>query len=117
MLVAFRSLQPWVQPFAQWCLDAASAYGIRVTVTSTGRDSAKQAELYAAWRAGRSRFPANRPGDSSHEFGMAWDSVVAPGDQRDWNAIRRYAGFEVLDNDIIHAQVPSWRQFKPTSQA
>jgi len=45
----------------------------RLVVTSARRSSAKQAELYARYKAGKSLIPANRPGTSLHEHGLAFD--------------------------------------------
>jgi len=42
-------------------------------VTSALRSSSKQAKLRAAWERGESKIPANRPGTSLHEFGLAFD--------------------------------------------
>jgi len=56
-------------------------------------------------------FPANKPGDSAHNYGFAWDSVVEDRYQAWWDMVRRLAGFEVLPNDLIHAQLTRWRDF------
>jgi len=110
-----------VREYADWCLAIADYYGIPVTVTSGFRSWADQERLYRNYvqcvetgQYGRTpdcRFPANRPGDSAHNFGLAWDSSVPAGWQEAWNYVRRYAGFEVLENDLVHAQVPNWRQY------
>lgn len=106
-----RGLHPDIRDAAQWTLDVASYYGVPVTVTSVYRSWAQQAELRRRWEQGRSRFPANRPGDSAHNHHLAWDSVVDPSVQDWWDHVRRLAGWEVLPNDRIHAQVPSWRDY------
>ena len=99
-----------VREAADWTLAVADHYGVPITVTSGFRSWEDQTRLYNRFRAGNSRFPANRPGDSSHNFGLAFDSTVDPSLQDWWNAVRRYVGFEVLPNDLIHAQVFNWRQ-------
>ena len=96
----------------RWCVDIADYYGIAVTVTSTWRSMEKQAELRAAWEAGLSRWPANRPGESAHNYGLAWDSVVDERHQRLWKRIREFAGWRVPTNDIIHAEIPGWRRYR-----
>jgi len=93
-------------------MSIATYYGLRPYVTSTFRSWQEQTELRAKYERGESRFPANRPGDSAHNYGWAWDSVVPAVDQDLWNEIRRYVGWEVLNNDIIHAQLPDWRQYR-----
>lgn len=108
--MGLAGLQDWVRPYAEWCLTVADFYGVPVTVTSTYRSWAEQAELRKRYEQGRSRWPANRPGDSAHNYGLAWDSTVDPAYQDWWDMVRRRAGFEVLSNDLIHAQVPGWRE-------
>lgn len=121
MAITLRGLHPEVRQYAELAHQWANAYGINPTVTSTFRTWENQVWLRRRFercvREGRfpgpgpCRFPANRPGDSAHNFGLAWDSVVPPDDQPLWNAIRRAVGFRVPDNDQIHAEVPGWRDF------
>jgi len=104
-----RGLDSRVRPYAEWAMDIARYYGIDPTLTSTYRSWEEQTKLRARWERGESRFPANRPGDSAHNYGWAFDTVVPEAQQPLWDQIRAYVGFEVLPNDIIHAQVPDWR--------
>jgi len=110
-LSRLSGLNPVVLDAAEYALEIARYFRIRPTVTSGFRSFRKQAQLRAAWEAGRSRFPANRPGDSSHNFGLAWDSTVPAQDLANWNAIRSWVGFELIANDPVHAQVPNWRRY------
>lgn len=72
-------LHPAVRERVQAALETAQDEGIRVTITSTLRDSRKQAALYKAWLdRGRTGLPAAPPGRSTHEFGYGVDAVVAP---------------------------------------
>ncbi len=99
----------------------AHAYGVEPQVTSVYRPWSEQERLYDAYVAsleagtfgkpGGVKYPANRPGDSAHNFGLAFDSWVPEHQQGTWNAIRRWVGFEVLENDLIHAQLPGWRRY------
>lgn len=110
-----------LRPNAQWALDVAAFYDVPVNVTSVFRSWTAQKRLrdnfercVASGQFGKTakcRFPANRPGDSAHNHGLAWDSTVPPEFQDWWTHVRRLAGFEVLPNDIIHAQLTSWRDF------
>jgi len=119
--VRLAGLDPALRPNGLWALDVAGFYGVPVHVTSVWRSWTAQKALrdkfercVARGEFGRSaacRFPANRPGESSHEFGLSWDSTVPPQYQSWWNDVRRFAGFEVLPNDLIHAQLPNWRDF------
>jgi len=60
-------------PWAKWIYRVGKYNDGRLVVTSARRSSAKQAALRLAWEQGRSRIPANRPGTSLHEFGLAFD--------------------------------------------
>lgn len=68
-------LQFWIQPYANELLRRATPYGAQLT--SVKRSRAKQSELYQAYLAGASRYPAAPPGHSLHEVGRAFD-VAAP---------------------------------------
>ena len=115
--IQLRGLEPEVRQRAQLTLDWAARFGIRPIVTSGYRSWHKQNELYQRFLAGKSRFPANPPGQSAHNFRLAWDSVLPAeiselaGAQEWWNSVREAAGFRVPSNDEIHAAVPNWRSF------
>jgi len=111
-MIALRGLDSRVRPYAEYAMQLATHYGVDPTVTSTFRSWEEQTRLRASYERGESRWPANRPGDSAHGYGWAFDSVVPASQQGLWDRIRRYVGFEVLDHDIIHAQVPNWRQYR-----
>lgn len=120
---ALAGLDPSVRSAAEWAIWWADHYDVPVTVTSGFRDWASQRRLYDNYQSCLSRgamgrtpecqYPANRPGDSSHNWGLAWDSTTDRGYQEWWNMVRRAAGFEVLPHDQIHAQVPKWRDYVP----
>lgn len=117
-------LHPEVRAAAEWALQVAEYYDVPVTVTSGFRSVEEQARLYRNYqrcvqtgefgKTARCRFPAAPPGTSSHNYGMAWDSVVGDPRYQDWwTYVRELAGFQVLRNDIIHAQVPNWQEYVP----
>lgn len=81
--------------------------GITPTITSGYRSIEKQAQLYAD-RASNP-YPVSRPGNSAHNYGMAFDSDVPPKYMPEWIAIRRAVGFTVPANDEVHGEVPGWR--------
>ena len=110
-LAQLADVHPDVESAAENALAWAEWFGIPVRVTSGFRSLQEQARLRRAFLTGRSRFPANAPGDSSHNFGLAFDSRVAREDLSDWTIIREWIGFRVPDNDVIHAEVPGWRRF------
>jgi len=77
-MASLRTLHPALIPYAQQFVRALERAGIRVTVTSARRDPKKQAQLYEAYLAGRSKFPAAPPGHSPHELGIAFDVHLDP---------------------------------------
>lgn len=115
-------LDPGVKAAAEWCLAWAEYYGVPVTVTSGFRSWDDQQRLYTNYveclRTGDygktpdCMYPANRPGDSAHNFGWAWDSWVPPEYQSWWDSVRKAAGFQLFPNDPVHAQVPNWRKYR-----
>lgn len=125
-MIALNGLVPEVRRRAEWCVRAAEYFGIPVTVTSVKRDWAKQQSLYDNFLRCKARglypssasispgmtckYPANPPGQSAHEYGLAWDSWVEPQYQGVWRQIREYAGFRVPSHDLIHAELPQWRE-------
>lgn len=114
-------LEASVREAAEWCLDVADHYRVSVTVVSAFRNRREQTRLWNNYqqclRSGRfgktadCRYPANPPGESAHEFRLAWDSSVAPELMSWWTMVRRAAGFHVLENDLPHAEAPNWRAY------
>jgi hypothetical protein len=104
-------LHPEVKAAAEWCLKWADHYQVPVTVTSGFRSWIDQDRLYRKYLAGESRFPANPPGTSAHNYGLAWDSWTPPEYREWWEYVRRMAGFDIPSNDWIHAAVPNWRAY------
>lgn len=110
-MISLRGLHPEVREVAEIAHAWAQYFGIPTTVTSTRRSRQEQHRLRDRYLRGLSRFPAAAPGNSAHEFGLAWDSVTLATHQENWDIIRRWAGFCVPSNDRIHAEVCGWRQF------
>lgn len=127
-MIAFRGLDTQLRPYADLAMQIAQQEGLKEPiVTSVFRSLDFQRKLRENWErcvaegafpSDRSfapgmscRWPANKPGDSAHNFGVAWDSWVPPEHMPLWVAIRRYVGWHVPDNDVIHAELPNWRQY------
>lgn len=108
----WNGLEPALIPYADQALRLAARNGISVKVTSVRRNWGEQEELYSNYRRGVSRFPANPPGDSPHQYGVAWDSVVAPRDQAAWDQIRAAIGWKLYPHDPVHAEFANWRQYR-----
>lgn len=124
-MIALRGLHPLVREHAELAMSWAAYYGLTVTVTSGLRTMQEQAALRQRYERclaqgqkvwpgnpdAACRYPANRPGDSAHNYGLAWDSSVPPEQQWAWTYLRSYAGFYVPENDPVHAEVPNWRNY------
>ena len=68
-----RTLDARLSPWAKELFRIGKYYDGRLVVTSARRSRAKQAALRSAWERGESKIPANRPGTSLHEYGLAFD--------------------------------------------
>lgn len=114
-------LDPSIRPAAEWTLAVADYYGVPVDVISGFRSIEAQRVLRQKYEScvAAGRFPsapdckygANRPGESAHNFGLAFDSVVPDRLMPWWAMVRRHAGFHVIDADPPHAEYPGWRGF------
>lgn len=111
MSIQLRGLNAEIRPYAEYAVQIGHYYGLKPVITSTFRGWAEQTRLRQRYEEGRSKWPAARPGNSAHNYGLAFDSWV-PDDQMElWAQIRKYVGFNVPDGDIIHAAVPAWRDW------
>jgi len=126
-VIALRGMHPELKPYAEYAITYARAYGLNPQITSVHRSMAFQARLRANWEDCVARglypsdaslgyglsckWPANRAGDSGHQYGLAWDSWVPPNQMADWVAIREWVGWSVPANDAIHSELPDWRTY------
>ncbi len=82
----FGELEPWLRPWAIWILlvadwyrthpfykNTAMAKGGDFLVTSVYRSRRQQEALYRDYLSGRSKIPAAPPGQSAHEYRVAFD--------------------------------------------
>jgi len=116
-----RGLERDVKGAAEWALSWADYYNVPVEITSGKRSMRAQRRLRENYlrclgrgefgRTARCRWPANAPGQSAHNYALAWDSTTTPQYQSWWTYVRKLAGFSVPGNDIIHAEAPGWRKF------
>ena len=72
-----RDLNPQVRPAAEWLVSLAAAQGWDVRITSVVRSFREQDGLYRDWISGRRILPAAKPGCSQHQYGLAFDMVIA----------------------------------------
>jgi hypothetical protein len=75
---SLRTLDSRVAPVFQAFIQALERAGVRVTVTSARRSTDEQAKLFAAYKAGKSKYPAAAPGHSTHALGIAVDLHLDP---------------------------------------
>jgi len=68
-----RRLHPLLVPYARELYRIGKYNDPLLVVTSGYRSMRKQAELFDKWRTGQSAIPANRPGGSLHQYGLAFD--------------------------------------------
>lgn len=109
-MIQLRGLHPEVRAAAEYAVRIAEEYGVPVTITSGFRTWEEQARLRDRYERGVSKFPANRPGDSSHNWGLGFDSWVPDPYWPAWNYIRQAIGFGIYpDTDRVHAEYPGWR--------
>ena len=108
-MASLNGLVPWARPAAEEAVAWAVYYRVPVQVTSVYRSIADQARLYA--RRASNPYPVAKPGNSAHNWGMAWDSWVPEQYWPWWTYVRTSLGWEVLPGDRIHAQVPGWRSY------
>jgi len=106
---ALKGLDPQVRQQAECAFTIAVDYGMAPVVTSVVRGWAEQLRLRERWERGESEFPANNPGDSAHQYGLAFDSWVPDDQMACWVAIRESVGLRVPAGDLIHAERPEWR--------
>lgn len=110
-MLSLRGLERTTRERAERAFREARHIGLSPIVTSVNRTCEEQARLYKRFLEGRSDWPAARPGESAHQYGLAFDSWIDGDERMDaWTSIRRLSGLEVLSHDIIHAQWPNWRE-------
>jgi LAS superfamily LD-carboxypeptidase LdcB len=107
---ALTYLHPQMQDAVKSVLLARAPRG---TVTSTYRSVSEQAQLRRAYEAGRSRFPAERPGQSTHHTGLSVDFVVPQGtssrEQAELGAYWVSLGGKWSAKDAVHFEHPEAR--------
>lgn len=71
------TLHPRVRPYARGLIERAAGQGIIIKVTSGLRSYEEQEELYRKYKAGGP--VAAPPGESNHNFGLAFDVTIFKG--------------------------------------
>lgn len=111
-MLQLAGLDTRLREHAERTVEYARQLGVAPVVTSTRRSASEQARLYANWKAGLNKYPVAPVGQSAHQYGVAWDSVVPPEQQALWNAVRRAFGWYVPEGDLVHAEFPNWTAYR-----
>jgi LAS superfamily LD-carboxypeptidase LdcB len=111
-VIAFTGLDPRLKDHATQTVAYANRLGIRPAVISVRRSYGEQLKLYTDYKAGLRQWPAAPPGQSAHEYGVAWDSTVPRAQLATWTAVRRAFGWFVPDGDPNHAEYPGWSAYR-----
>ena len=118
-MFSLRGMQADLRPYAEYAHAIANYYGIYPRVASVRRPWEEQQRLHDRYQRALADgtfpsrevpYPANPPGESAHQFGLAWDTVVPPEFEQWWKDLRRWIGFTVYDHDAPHAELPGWRE-------
>jgi len=67
------SLQPALQPWAQWIFDYGRSLDGKLVITSARRSLQDQIRLRNRYLSGKSPIYAAPPGKSAHQYGWAFD--------------------------------------------
>ncbi|MDD2989798.1 MAG: M15 family metallopeptidase [Zoogloea sp.] len=87
-----EDLRPDVQVLARAFVKKAAEAGIDVLIYCTLRDNESQAALYAQGRTKPGRIVTNaRPGESFHNYGVAFDCVPFVNGKAAWDDDKAYA--------------------------
>jgi LAS superfamily LD-carboxypeptidase LdcB len=92
-VASLRALDPQLYPVAAQFVTLLESAGVTVTVTSTRRSIDEQTRLYNAYIAGKSKYPAAPPGESTHGGGWAFDLHLDPPVYAQAGAIWERMGF------------------------
>src|SRR5260370_12147278 len=96
-----------LQPFASDLVDAAGRAGLQPRLTSTIRTRSEQRRLFNRFLAGQAGYPVAPPGFSAHEYGEAFDLVVAPMEAlADAGDTRQQGGGGGNPADAVHFELP-----------
>lgn len=110
MGASLEALIPELQQPARDLYGVAAQAGVNPRITSTVRSRAEQSRLYRRYLSGAAHFPAAPPGFSAHEYGYAFDMVVAGEDnQLDLGTVWQGWGGVWSSKDTIHFEYPGFK--------
>lgn len=106
-------LVPAARDACQQFLDACTAEGIDVLITSTLRDDESQAALYAQGRTAPGHVVTNaKPGQSFHNYGVAFDFVPIVAGKPAWNDIDTFTRCGEIAEGVGLEWAGRWSTFR-----
>ncbi len=106
-------LHPVVARKCQDFIDKCEAAGIDVIITSTYRDNEYQAAIYAQGRTKAGPIVTNaKPGQSWHQWRVAFDFVPIKNGKADWNNIMVFSKCGEIAESCGLEWAGRWRTFK-----
>lgn len=99
----FSGLQPWLRYYAEYLYQVALMNGLQPRVTSVFRSRARQAVLYDRYLRGLTDYPVAPPGQSKHQYGLAFDMVTA--NNAALGALWNQMGGRWSPSDDVHYEV------------
>ncbi|MEX3614740.1 MAG: M15 family metallopeptidase [Burkholderia gladioli] len=110
---SLSDLLPPVRARAQAFLDACAKQGIDILVTSMYRDLDSQAALYAQGRTSPGRIVTNaRPGQSFHNFRVAFDFVPIVNGKCDWSDLSLFTRCGAIGESVGLTWAGRWTTFR-----
>jgi len=101
-------LVPKLKTIARNLPRVANSLGFQVRITSGWRSYATQAKLYKDYLAGIAHYPANPPGTSKHEKGLALD-ILSTNTESLVSILNSVGLVWAGPADPIHFEIPSGR--------
>jgi len=117
---SLSDLDPELAAFARDLVDAAGHARLQPRITSTIRSHSEQRRLYNRFLAGQAGYPVAPPGQSAHEYGLAFDMVVSPMEAlADVGYTWRQWGGGWNPADAVHFELPGasdWARSQPSEE-
>lgn len=108
-----EDLHPWMQTKAHAFIEACASEGIKVIITSTLRDHAKQDDLYAQGRTKPGKIVTSaRGGYSYHNFGLAFDFCPIVDGKAAWDRTDLFEKCGILGEFLDLEWAGRWKSFK-----
>ena len=106
MALNLTRIHPSLKTVARNLPKVAASQGFQVRITSGYRSRAQQAKLYNDYVTGKALYPANPPGQSAHEYGLALD-ILSTNTNALVNMLSSVGLLWAGPGDPIHFQMPS----------